>query len=146
MHRFKKTTSFSIAGHSSDAIYRSLLADFFHLTPGSDAGVLSLESGEIPLEVVSHMSGVLSLKSVAPSSDVHTLNLSLCVCDVCLGNSSTNNSAVATIEMVVLGSSSHAAEDLMNAIAKKATSVLPSKSTCFTDARADTPVSVMNKS
>jgi hypothetical protein len=146
--RFKKTQSYSIAGASSGALFTSI-HELFKTTPGgSSSGTLALADGpELHMEVVSH-SPVLMLKANVDASGVTELNISICVCDVCMGNSSINNAAVASVEMVVLSSSAEAADALMDSVAESVAKSLPSKgSTCFADAnRAATPVSVINKS
>ena len=145
--RFKKTQSYSVAGATSGALFTSI-HEFFKTTPGLLSGTLVLADGtELHMEVVSH-SPVLTLKANVDASGVSELNISICVCDVCMGNSSINNAAVASVEMVVLSSSAEAADALMDSVAESVAKSLPSKgSTCFSDAdRAATPVSVIIKS
>jgi hypothetical protein len=144
--RYKKTQSFSVAGASSDVVSKCIL-EAFKVTPGGTHGTLTLAHGPVlHLEVVSH-SPVLTLKATsAPSDDVNELNISLCICDVCMGNVEKPNAAVASVEMVVRSPSAEAADALMTSVAEGVAKALPSKSTCFADTRAATPDSVINES
>jgi hypothetical protein len=144
-NRFKKTQSFSVVGASSDVLSKAVFGAL-NLAPGSASGTLALDGAELHLDVVSH-SPVLALKAdVTSVPQVSELNISICICDVCMGNSSINNSAVATLEMVVLGSSAENANTFMDAVADHVSRALPAKGTCFTDTRAATPDSVIIKS
>ena len=144
--RYKETHTFTSAGVSADSMCASVLAAL-KVTPFSvSTAQLLLGAGEpVEFEVISSFP-VLSLRATCLPGRLRakSISVTICVTDLSLGNSSVANSAVVSIEAIVLASDKSASDVIMADLAKQVQGSSSSKVAPLTPSRTTTPVSVMS--
>lgn len=145
--RFKETHTFTSAGESADSMCASILTAL-KMTPATTTAQLLLGAGEpVEFEVVSSFP-MLALRATCLPGRLRatSVNVTICVSEVPLGNSSVANSAVISLEAIVLASDKSASDVIMADITKQVQGSSKSKTAFLTDSRSTTPMSVISPS